>query len=233
MTSNVIQYCRAGLLGFVAFSVGGLAAGCASDQKPTVSAEEVRNGEALPPAPPVPAHPASTDPPTAPTVPGGSAAGTPPPETTPAKATLTEAQIAKLSELVNGAEIEQAKLAQRKAKAASVRKFADKMVEHHGSAQREQAKPAKKLTHTPAPSGPAEAHKADAEKTLANLQKTDAAGFDEAYVRAQIDAHQKVLELIDTEALPAATTPEVADALRIGRGMVEQHLKEAQALQAK
>ena len=234
MTSNVIQYHRAGVLGFIAFSVAALAAGCASDQKPTVSAEEVRDGEALPPAPPVPAHPASTDSPTAPTVPGGSAAAAAPaPQATPAKATLTEAQIAKLSELVNGAEVEQGKLAQRKAKAAPVRKFADKMVEHHGTAQREQAKLMKKLNLTPATSGPADALKADAEKTLANLQKTDAAGFDEAYVRAQIDAHQRVLELIDTEALPAATTPELVDALRVGRGVVEQHLKEAQALQAK
>jgi putative membrane protein len=230
MTSNLHTYSRAGLLGFLAIS---LSLGCASDQKSTVSAEEVRDGEALPPAPPVPARPASTDSPTAPTVPGGAAAAAPSPEATPAKAQLSEAQIAKLSELVNGAEVEQAKLAQRKAKSADVRKFAGKLLEHHGAALREQAKLSKKLNLTPASSGTAETLKADAEKTLANLQKTEPAGFDEAFVRAQIDAHQKVLELIDTEALPAATTPEVVDALRAGRGMVEQHLKEAQALQAK
>jgi putative membrane protein len=220
----------------MAFSLAALGPGCASDQKPTATAEEVRDGEALPPAPPVPPHPASTDSPTAPTVPGGTAAAeaaAPAPAPTPAKATLSEAQIAKLSELVNGAEVEQAKLAQRKAKAPGVRKFADKMIEHHGSALREQAKLLKKLNLTPASSSTAETLKADADKTLANLQKTDAAGFDDAYVRSQIDAHQKVLELIDTEAMPAAKTPEVIDALRAGRGMVEQHLKEAQALQSK
>lgn len=234
MKSNVNRYLGAGLLGFIAFSSA--VAGCASDQKSSVSPEEVRNGEALPPAPPVPPHPASTDSPTAPTVPGGTAAAAAAPAAapaTPAKAALTEAQIAKLSELVNAAEVEQAKLAQRKAKAPSVRKFADKMVEHHGSALREQAKLLKKLNLTPASSGTADTLKADAEKTLANLQKSDPAAFDDAYVRAQIDAHQKVLELIDTEALPAASTPEVVDALRAGRAMVEQHLKEAQALQAK
>lgn len=237
MKSNVNTYLRSGLLGCIAFSLAGFAPGCASDQKPTATAEEVRDGEALPPAPPVPPHPASTDSPTAPTVPGGAAAAEaappPAPPPTPAKAALSEAQIAKLSELVNTAEVEQAKLAQRKAKAPGVRKFADKMVEHHGSALREQTKLLKKLNLTPATSSTADTLKADAEKTLANLQKADAASFDETYVRSQIDGHQKVLELIDTEAMPAAKTPEVIDALRAGRGMVEQHLKEAQALQAK
>lgn len=229
MTSNVNTYLRAGLLGFIAFSLGAVVPACAGDQKPTVSAEQVRDGEALPPAPPVPAQPASTDSPTAPTVPGGTAAAAP----TPEKASLSEAQIAQLSELVNSAEVEQGKLAQRKAKAGNVRRFADKMVEHHGAALREQAKLVKKLNLTPAASATGDALKADAEKTLANLQKADAAAFDEAYVRAQIDGHQKVLDLIDTEALPSATTPEVVDALRAGRGIVAQHLKEAQALQGK
>jgi len=216
-----------------AFSVGALGAGCASDQKATASAEEVRNGEALPPAPPVPAQPASTDSPTAPTVPAASAATNASPQADPAKTPLTEAQIAKLSELVNNAEVEQAKLAQRKAKAPAVRKFADKMVEHHSAALREQAKLAKKLNLTPQTSTTAEALRSDAEKTLGTLQKTEAAGFDAAYLQAQVDAHRKALELIDTEALPAAATPEVAAALRDARSMVEQHMKEAQALQAK
>jgi putative membrane protein len=230
MKSTLDWRYSAGLVGFLAFS---LAAACASDQKSTVTPEEVRDGEALPPAPPVPPHPASTDSPTAPTVPASGAAAAPTTEASPAKATLTDAQIAKLSELVNSAEVEQAKLAQKKAKAANVRKFADKMAEHHGAALREQATLMKKLSLSPADSATAATLKADADKTLAELQKTDAAAFDEAYLRAQVNAHQKVLDLIDTEALPAVKNPDVADALRAGRGAVEQHLKEAQALLGK
>lgn len=238
MKSKLTAPLRASLVSGIVLSLGALAPACASDQKPTVSAEEVRNGEAIPPAQPVPAHPASTDSPTAPTVPGGAASASAPSATTatptsPPAASLSEAQIAKLSELVNNAEVEQAKLAQRKAKAGNVRKFADKMREHHTAALREQAKLVKKLNLTPADSPIAATLKADADKTLAQLQSTDAAGFDAAYVRAQIDAHQKVLDLIDTEALPAATTPELADALRTGRGVVAEHLKQAQALQEK
>lgn len=202
---------------------------CGSDQKSTATAEQVRDGEALPPAPPVPAQPASTSSPTAPTVDSTAPSAAP----TPAKTSLTEPQIVKLSELVNASEVEQAKLASRKAQAPAVRKFADKLASHHAAAQREQAKLVKKLSLKAADSPSAETLKMDAEKTLATLKTTDAAGFDQAYLRAQIDAHQRVLELIDTEALPAATTPEVADALRAGRSVIEQHLKEAQALQEK
>lgn len=211
------------------FSLGALAPACASDQKSSVTAEEVRDGEALPPAPPVPAHPASTDSPTAPTVPDGAASATPPTAST--AAALSEAQIVKLSQLVNTAEVEQGKLAQRKATSPAVRQFAGKMVEHHTAALREQEKLMKKLNLTPADSPTAATLKADAEKTLANLQQTDGTGFDAAYVRSQIDAHQRALDLIDTEALPVASTPELADALRAGRGAVAEHLKQAQALQ--
>lgn len=216
----------------VSFSLLALSA-CASDQKRAPTAEEVADGEALPPAPPVPPQPASTDSPTAPTVPGGAAAMTPPPEAPPAREALTEAQIAKVSELVNTAEVEQGRLAQHKTKNADVKKFADMMISHHGQALREQAKLAKKLNIKPAESETAAALKADGAKTLASLKAADTASFDAAYLQSQVDGHQKVLELLDTQLIPSAKTAEVADALRQGRAAVAEHLSQARSLQAK
>jgi putative membrane protein len=141
--------------------------------------------------------------------------------------------MAKLSELVNTAEIDQAKLAQRRAKAPAVKRFADMMVNHHNQALREQAKLVKKLSLTPADSGTAATLRADGQKTLETLKSADAADFDAAYLKSQVDGHQKVLDLLDTQLLPSAKTPEVADALRKGRAAVAEHLSEAQALQAK
>jgi putative membrane protein len=191
----------------------------------------VAEGEALPPAPPVPPHPASTDSPTAPTVPAASASK--PADAPPPVETLSEAQIAKVSELVNNAEIEQGKLAQRKAKDAGVKSFADKMVKHHGEALREQAKLVKKLGLAPADSATAASLKTDGDKTLESLKAAAAAEFDAAYVKSQVDGHQKALELLDTQLIPSAKTAEVADALRQARAAVEQHLSEARALQSK
>ena len=207
-----------------------IAPACASDQKHP-SAEDIREGEALPPAPPVPAQPASTDSPTAPTVPGGAAAATAPaPEPPPAKEALSEAQIAKIADLVNTAEVDQGKLAQGKAKAPAIKKFADMMIKHHGDAKQEQAKLFKKLNLTPADSATAAALQADGEKTLKTLKEADAAGFDAAYAKSQVDGHQKVLDALDAQLLPSAKTPELAEGLRKMRATVEAHLKEAKSL---
>lgn len=217
------------LLAGLAVAASGFVFACASNQQPTATAEEVRDGEALPPAPPVPAQPASTDSPTAPTVP---AATNPTTASEPAKEALTEGQLARVSELVNSAEVEQAKVAQNRAKSAAVKKFAAMMSKHHGEALVAQGKLLKKLGITPADSGVAAALKADSEKTLDTLKKADAAGFDKVYVQSQIDGHQKALEILDKHA-PATATPEVADVVSKARAFVEQHLKEAQALQTK
>jgi len=144
--------------------------------------------------------------------------------------TLTESQIAKVTELVNTAEVEQAKLAQRKAKASAVKQFADMMIKHHEQARREQAKIAQRLKLTPADSPTADRVKADADSQLAKLKDSDPAGFDAAYITSQIDGHQQALDLLDTQLIPSAKTPEVVDALRTARALVEQHLRDARNL---
>jgi putative membrane protein len=159
---------------------------------------------------------------------GGNRADAP-----PAAEALSDAQMAKVSDLVNNAEVAQGKLAQRKAKHVAVKSFASKMVKHHEQALREQAKLVSKLKVTPADSPAAASLKADGEKTLQSLQESDAASFDALYVKSQIDGHQKALELLDTLLIPSAKTPEVLDALRQGRAIVAQHLEEARALPTK
>jgi putative membrane protein len=209
-----------------------LSLACASNQKPAPTAEEVRDGEALPLAPPVPAEPASTEPATAAPVPGAAAGVNPPPEPPPAKEVLSEGQLAKVSEVVNSGEVEQAKLAQAKAKTAGVKKFAAMMIKHHGDALREHARLVKKLGLKPEASATASELEADGQKTLETLKKTEAGGFDTAYVAAQVDSHKKVLELLDAQG-PEAKNPEVVEALRRARAVVAQHLEEARALQGK
>jgi len=202
--------------------------GCASDQKSAATAEEVRDGEALPPAPPV--QPAQA--PTAPSdvAPAGTAAVEPAAETRSGRETLTEPQIAKVTELVNTAEVQQAKLAQQRAKAQAVKQFADMMIKHHEQARREQAKIAQRLKLTPADSSTADKLESDGEAQLAKLKASDAASFDSAYITSQIDGHQQALDLLDTQLIPSAKTPEVVNALQAARSLVEQHLRDARGL---
>lgn len=209
---------------------------CASDQK-TVTQAEVADGEALPPAPPVPAQPASTDSPaTAPApIVERASESKPTPTSAPGAASpaeaLTEGQVALFADLANSSEVQQGKLAQGKAKSPAVKKFADMMVKHHSEAQQEQSKLFKKLSLTPAESPAASALKADGEKVLASLKEASAADFDRTYVVSQVDVHQKVLTAIDEKLLPAARTAELEAGVRKMRATVEAHLSQARTLE--
>src|SRR6187431_749877 len=146
---------HASVLRCVALGLGlsaSLLPACASDQKSALTPEEVRDGEALPPAPPAPAASAAEVSAGAPSAAGEADKAPSTAEAPTAKEALSEGQMARVTELVNTAEIEQAKLAQRRAKAPRVRQFAEKMLTHHGHALREQAKIVQRLKLTPADS---------------------------------------------------------------------------------
>jgi putative membrane protein len=147
-------------------------------------------------------------------------------------APLSQGQIALFAELANTSEIEQGKLAQTKAKAANVKKFANMMVKHHTEAKQEQTKLFAKLNLTPAQSPKANALKDDGDKIMGSLRAAEGAAFDVAYMNSQVDAHQKVLDAIDRDLLPAATDAALIDGLKKMRGTVESHLTEAKAIQA-
>ncbi len=210
---------------------------CAADQKAAPTQAEVADGEAMPAAPPVPAQPASTDSPATASAPVVEQASANKPTVVPngataaEDATLTEGQVAFFADLANSSEVEQGKLAQSKAKAPSVKKFADMMVKHHSEAQQEQAKLFKKLNLTATDSGAASALKADGDKTLVSLKEASASDFDRTYIAAQVEVHQKVLQAIDEKLLPAARSAELEAGLRKMRTTVEAHLSQAKTLQ--
>lgn len=143
---------------------------------------------------------------------------------------LSQAQIAKVTELANAAEIEHAKVAQTRAKSPSVKKFAALMIQHHTEARTSQAKLYKQLSVTPATSETATLLQSDADRALGNLRAADGAAFDLTYMESQVDAHQKVLDTIDQQLLPAATEQAVIAELNKMRATVESHLTEAKRI---
>jgi putative membrane protein len=224
-----------------AFSVSALCLACGSDQKTAASADDMQPEASTP----QPVDVASS-------VPNGQPVNTPPdnpppqglndsrtsnalasPGATTAPAPqLTEPQIAMITELANTAEVEQGKLAQTKAKNASVKKFAAMMVKHHTEAKTEQSKLFKQLSLTPTQSQDANVLKDGADRTLGTLRGADGAAFDTAYIDSQVDEHQKVLDTIDQKLLPAAKSEDLVNGLKKMRDTVESHLKEAKSIQA-
>lgn len=172
----------------------------------------------------------------------GTAMKAPPADTTQAKAneeetalaksqpksdSLSDDQIAAITEAANTAEIEQAKLAESKSKDAGVKRFAAMMIAHHGAAKQKQAK----LKIKTAESSTSTALKTDAASTLDALKNDKGKDFDRAYIAAQVDGHQKVLDTLNDKLLPSVKNAELKAYLEEIKPRVEQHLKEARTLQ--
>lgn len=140
---------------------------------------------------------------------------------------LTDEQIAAITDAANTAEIAQAKIAQTKSKDPGIKQFAAMMISHHGEAKQKQAK----LQLKPAESGVSTAMQVDADSTMNALKAGTGKDFDQAYITAQVDGHQKVLDTINDKLLPNVKSPELKAYLEEIKPRVEAHLKQAKVLQ--
>jgi putative membrane protein len=195
---------------------------CGGDKKPADSPETMPSAE-----PPSEATPAEAD--------AGTTMNTKSVDTAQAKADdapakadpLSDEQIAAITDAANTAEIEQAKLAESKSKDPGVKRFAAMMIMHHGAAKQKQAK----LKLKPQESATSTALQTDAASTLDMLKSDKGKDFDKAYIAAQIDGHQKVLDTINDKLLPNVKSADLKAYLDEIKPRVEQHLKEAKQLQ--
>jgi putative membrane protein len=223
MHSTIVRY-GSSLICCVAFACG------SEPNRPTNTADDVAMTPAQGMTPASQTTPGSSEP-------GGEVApGNDPAATdstaTPAAVRLSASQIAMVTELVNTAEIEQGQLAQSKGKSASVKKFGAMMVKHHSEAKSDQAKLYKELKLTPEASSQGNLLKGDADRIMGTLRGAEGEAFDVAYMNSQVDAHQKVLDTLNRELLPAANDEKLRDSLEDMKDAVESHLKEARAIQA-
>lgn len=157
-----------------------------------------------------------------PTTPESEAA---PPRAAPA---LSDPEIAEVLLLANTAEVEQGKLAQKRAKHPKVKSFAAMMIADHDAAK----KKLDKLALEPASSSLALDLKSDSENLLASLKGAAAADFDVTYVNAQVDVHRKVLAAINDQLIPSASAPELKSLLQEAQALVSAHLAHAEELKA-
>jgi putative membrane protein len=144
---------------------------------------------------------------------------------------LNDAEIALVVELANKGEVEQGKVAQKRAKNARVKKFATMMVTDHGKALKEHEKLVSQAGLTPDESTLSTQLAADSERSLTALNQAEAASFDRTYIDTQVDVHSKVLDAIDTQLIPNAKNEQLKAELTKVRGVVEAHLKEARDIQ--
>lgn len=140
---------------------------------------------------------------------------------------LSDPQIAAVTDAVNTAEIEQAQLAQSKSTNDKVKSFAGMMIEHHGQAKRKQTTLGLAESESPLSLKLA----AETHTTLEQLRQKSGAEFDRAYMQAQVDGHQKVLDAIDQQLLPNAKNAQLKAYLEELRPQVAEHLQQAKSAQ--
>ncbi|HMI90494.1 MAG TPA: DUF4142 domain-containing protein [Polyangiales bacterium] len=212
-----------------------LLAGCSKDEASEPVEPGASEGNEAPPAMmDPPAEPSSVPPePVSPTAPGEDSMNPPPAseDSSSSAAPLKDEEIVKITDSVDAAEIEQAKLAKSKSKNAKVKKFATHMITEHTKAKQKGAKLAKSAKLTPADSDLGGQLKGKAESTLETLKSAEPAGFDSAYMEAQVKQHQEVLDLLDRQLIPNAQNADLKAQLQAAREMVQSHLTMGQEIQ--
>lgn len=144
---------------------------------------------------------------------------------------LNDPQIATVALTAHQIDIERGKLAQKKAKTAEVKQFADQMVTDHSQGLKEVQALAKKLKVKPQESDVTKGLKSEAADKLKVLKKLDGADFEKAYVDTEVGYHEAVLAAIDQALIPGAKNEELKTALTNTRPTIAGHLEHAKGVQ--
>jgi putative membrane protein len=141
---------------------------------------------------------------------------------------LNDDQILYVLHTANIGEMEQAKVAEKKAKDARVKRFAAMMQKDHGDADSRVSDVAKRANASMAPSEVSARLDQSAKENNVALNTDKGKDFDRSYINAQVSQHRALLDSIDHDLLPAATSTEVRELVQAMRTKIESHLREAQ-----
>jgi putative membrane protein len=154
-------------------------------------------------------------------------------QTTQNTLVLNDAQIAAITDAANMGEIEQAKLALRKAKDPQVKAFAQMMIDHHGTEQKKEQQLATSLNLQLETTQTSTQLQTDSQNAISSLSSQTGADFDKAYMDLQVKEHKDVLDAIDNKLVPSAKNAQLKQALEAFRPKVQEHLQKAQEIQQK
>jgi len=145
---------------------------------------------------------------------------------------MTDPQIAMIMRVANLSEVREGELARQKSSDTAVKDFATAMVSEH-SAQSSKADAALSDADVAAEdtvtSRDLDAGSGAATETLRALS---GAAFDRAYIDRQVDAHSRLLSMIDSTLMPEARNKVLRQQLTDLRTMVEKHLARARQIQS-
>jgi len=141
---------------------------------------------------------------------------------------LSDDQILYVLHSANTGEIEQARVAEKKAKDARVKRYALMMMKDHGDAEFRASDVAKRTNASMSPSDLSNRMEADVKQNNVAINTEKGKEFDRDYIDAQVRQHRALLDSIDRDLLPSVASTEVRELLQTLRPKIEGHLREAQ-----
>ena len=127
----------------------------------------------------------------------------------------------------NHNEIQQAQVAAKKASTPTVKEYAAKLVKDHKANQKELKQLASTLGTTLPDSG---ATTESQSASMGELEGKSGKDFDQAFIDAQIKAHEQNIDKIRNQLLPASDRPELREYLEKTAASMEGHLASAKQL---
>jgi len=152
-------------------------------------------------------------------------------ETAVVVTTLSDNQILGIAQTMQNANLAEASIAAERAQAPRVKEFAAKLSSDNKHLKERTQELAKSAKLTPAES-PVSADlrvKASQELTSVELARPDE--FDRAFIDAQVQENEEMLQLINGRLIPNASKPELKDELTRSKAVIERQTEQAKDIQ--
>lgn len=151
---------------------------------------------------------------------------------TAAEKKLSDAEITHILNETNKGEIDIAKLAKKKATNDEVKNFAEMMITEHSTNNKNSMQLVRKLNLRPVNNEKSKEIEQEGEKVLSKLKEIEGKDFDLAYINAQVNRHQQVLDNLENSLIPAARNPEIKALLDRTKSSAADHLEYAKKIQS-
>ena len=145
---------------------------------------------------------------------------------------LNDAQLAAVIQAINQGEMQQAQLAEQRAAAPEVKRYARDMLTSHRNMMNEDQSVLSQAQITPSDNAVSQQLRTDAQGEMSTLEGMRGRDFDREFVDSQIKDHNKAIELID-RIIPNIKNPQLKAQLQNARPRLEAHLREVERLQQK
>jgi predicted outer membrane protein len=131
-------------------------------------------------------------------------------------APLSDGEVAAVRLAMHDGQIAQGRLAEEKAVNLRVKDFAATMASNHAVAKQRQAEILDRLAMKPLESANSETVRAEDREVLESLKKLTGGAFDEAFLDAEVDQQNRMLDTIGNYLIPNTQSPDLkADLVRL------------------